>query len=112
MTKKEIDKIITEFMGEQIAGDQEECSKCGYESQPVILDKDGSVWNIQLYTDSVDALIPVVEKLNKDVWLQYYIKEKFWYGWFSDMGDESVQDKSPSMALATACAKVIQELNE
>jgi len=115
VTEEEIDEIIAEYMETEVWDD-------------VIIIRGGIVSvEHKLYTKSLDALIPVVEKLNKkeqvifaiecdydtlafpDIWHSEYWVEG--YGVTHDYrGNES--KKSPSLALATACAKVIKDLNE
>ena len=97
MTKEEINKTIAEYMGNK--GD----------------------YNIDLgwypYVDSLDALIPVVEKiLKKNDYQLELVNYGEWGAFFYDLSAgirrsvTNESDNSPSLALATACAKIIKEL--
>lgn len=124
LEKEEINKTIAEYMGltfkklghpfgREGQGEKmmniESCSGIGY-------------WKLN-YTDSLDACIPVVEKLYKEnsviddisLMLVRHAKGIIWdANAFVNYQDEEKHfdciDKSPSLALATALAKAILEL--
>ena len=60
-------------------------------------------------TKSLDSLIPVVEKLGSDIYLQYFIRVKKWSAWYVDTGRKEIEDKSPSRALSLAIFNVLGE---
>ena len=114
MDKVEINKTITEYMGVELTEYELACNTGEKETRVPFT-----------YTESLDALVSVVEKLNSAM--------SFYYNTYSDtskwvavidvsqpvscnscgrLGCEmaSENSKSPSFALATACAKVIKEL--
>ena len=106
LKKEDINKLIAEYMGFSSI----------YQSQGIIREevknKDGSYTykNHSLFTQSLDALIPVIEKLFSGADL-CYSESRGWsyqecetaiYGWY----------KSPSLSLATACYKAIKELEK
>ena len=114
MKEEEINKTIAKYMSglwcrschciwetTYFETGKDNCNNCLYGTQ-------------NLYTKSLDALIPVVEKLECREFGYSYSCETAWLicgnkelkSRFN--GQES--SKSPSLALATACVKVIQEL--
>lgn len=74
----------------------------------------------QPYTESLDALIPVIEKLGGgENGNTIYFELNGDGTWFVNIHafkgkkiDENVWDKSPSLALATACASIIKKLKD
>ena len=60
------------------------------------------------FTESLDALVPVVEKLGKPISLNYETSQCEWF--VSDLRIGYLSNKkSPAKALALACYKVIKE---
>lgn len=100
MTEEEINKIITEFMGLEY-----------YPEHDFIYSKSHAI--SAAYTQSLDALIPVVERL--DIYdLKFTALGKSWNDFECRVELDSAnyykdEGHTPSMALATACAKVIKE---
>jgi len=114
MTKEEINKTIAEFM----EWDFEDITQTN--TTWIIKDKYGDIAaSPYLFTQSLDKLVPVVKKLHmlrdhptweftleciRDQW-------EVFYNLTYDRGSpKCIQHESPSMALATACAKVIKQL--
>ena len=101
-SEEEINKVITEYMGHKAhMGNIHPWYHENYTERS--------------YTDSLDALIPVVEKLELNhltLMFSYCFMpaKSMWYCKRGDYGD-ATSDKSPSLALATACYKVIKELD-
>lgn len=62
MTVNDANRIIAEYMGEEIAGEKETCAICDYDYIPVRINN-GSIWNIQPYHESLDSLQLVWKKL-------------------------------------------------
>ena len=101
MSDEEINKIIAEYMGAEING-----------SHLVLLEEiEGSTekadaW-YDLYTESLDSLVPVVEKIDT------YISLSFSVGLWRAKGDgidEVYYDKSPARALALAVCEAIRSM--
>ena len=113
ITDEEINKTIAEFM--ELGNGIEFDPKFGY---LVRYNNDGSFTMIKrAYTVSLDALVPVVERLNKS----HTISISFLQGEhevFTDTLEINNQlvtakkyyDKSPSRALALACYHAIKEM--
>lgn len=108
MTEEEINKIIAEYMGWEYHQERWLLKKGDkfIECEPSILE----------YTKSLDLLIPVVEKLKTK---ENFIFRLCWVPGrdatiiFTPMvgqGCDKVENKHPSLALATACAEVIKDL--
>lgn len=95
MSEEEISKTIAKYMGWY---DEPVNPRIPYEE-------------ISFYTKSLDALVPVVEKLNMQT-----ILHKRGSGWHASIHDSNTShgysEKSPSKALAMACAEAIKELGE
>ena len=99
MKEHEVNKIIAEFMANKFP--------------------DSHLKGVVQYTRSLDALVPVVERLVKQTNMKFYPEisfdkcNGFWRWLVSEtvLWDNGIVDVSPSMALATACAKAINELN-
>ncbi len=101
MKPEEINKIIAEYMGDNR---EEFFNGCCYET-------------LKLYTDSVDACLPVVEKIMREenIYLKVFWEEMNFLAAFHDCDGDlvmSFEDKSPSLALSTALAEVINSLEE
>ena len=65
------------------------------------------------YTDSLDACIPIVEKLDQTLGFSFENAidgNKYWYAKFNLINEQS--DKSPSLALSTALYHAIKELKK
>lgn len=105
MNEQEINKVLSEFMGYEV-------KESGFFDGVLFADSKILGESPTNYTKSLDALIPVVQKLGKTLELNYQYAisgNMYWYSQFNMTGEES--SKSPSMALATALAKVIQKNN-
>lgn len=68
------------------------------------------------YTESLDALIPVIEKLEEDINIDYCFDNEEWTAGVMPMNESDLeylecvhQDKTPSQALARACYEIIKE---
>jgi len=115
VTKEEINKIIAEFMGWV----KPEGFYQHYEIPKDFILKDPieipSQFGRGTPTESLDSLIPVVEKLKIDMF-EFDFQNDEWWAWVEVIDGQKLDNfiagnhKSPSMALATACAKVIKEL--
>mgnify|MGYP003130711806 CR=1 FL=1 len=110
MEEQEINKTIAEFMGEKfIDFDPSHGMAIGFV---------GGGWEWEKpYTTSLDACIPVVEKLDRKNQLvmcrnKYGWEFGFLKGFDSDLEymEGCYNDKSPALALSTALAKVIKTL--
>ena len=115
MTEEEINKIIAEYMGwhrvesSMIDTYVSKCFNYSVKSEP---------------TESLDALVPVFEKIYKEDYCEpiyfrlstilngEYMVETIWAHHDGDIPHfKNMILKSPSLALATACAEVIKELH-
>jgi hypothetical protein len=108
MSEEEINKTIAEYMGWKFAD---------------IIDGHANLWKCgddifisRHFTQSLDALVPVIEKLDKEIWLQFKRHNVKNYHLIAVGTKENVHFetagnfKDASLALAIACAKVIKEL--
>lgn len=107
MTEEEINKTIAEFMGYTVEG--------GLISHGTMYDKEtdeNCLYGTALYTQSLDALVPVVEKLEAFILINYLIGDEAPSLWEVKIGKDSpfVYNELPAMALATACAQIIKEI--
>ncbi len=100
MTDDDIDKTIAKFMGWHeveglwYCGDSSNC----YTSHPI-------------FNQSLDALIPVVEKLKEMMNITYLPNIGTWISHNSgSLVNNDHEDKSPSRALAAACCEVIKSM--
>ena len=100
MSLEEADKIIAEFMGMYIVGEY-------------IHEKDdrGEYCHHVVYSKSLDALVPVWEKLEEIGELDFERDSKKWYfGIDLPIGYEYGEHKSLQQAAAIATAKAIRSL--
>jgi hypothetical protein len=110
MTDEEVNKIIAEYMGSNIIGEHE-CKDCGNILLSDLNYRDGSIWGMIRYTESLDALVPVWEKLRDsfDIYYEHRYRE-------FDLGlgrsTSSSIGNTIQQAAAHATAKAIQELND
>lgn len=100
MTEDEIDLIIGKYMGWEFHQD-----RWLLRSGSKFIEAEPSVPN---YCKSLDALIPVVEKLEMHLILDFEPNRVLVWG--VRIEDSASVKPSPNLAVATACAKVIQEL--
>jgi hypothetical protein len=95
MTKYEINKTIAEYMGHEY--NQLYCKLCGIHD------------DCPEYTESLDACVPVVKKLLRG--------KRDTYGWIRQLVSDPLTTafkfkESPSLALATALAECIKEIEK
>lgn len=106
MTEQEINKIIAEYMG--------------YDSIDRYCKMNGDYYDAKKYTESLDACVPVVEKFfndrmpMRDSWefrLTRWDKDLKWFLAYTNekCHMDQIESNLPSLALATALAKVIKE---
>lgn len=103
MNEQEINKCLAEFMGYEV-------KESGFFDGVFFADSKILGESPTNYTKSLDALIPVVEKLNYGGTLCYLSELEQWNCFVQDTSDVNLS-KSPSLSLATALAKVIQKNN-
>ena len=127
MTEEEINETIAKYMGiKELAiyypeddrwsgGNSVEYTyqKCeNYKKLGVNCEVKERVIVTEDYTKSLDVLVPVVEKLfYKDTLVGVEFDSGDWFCYHHEKG-HSEPFKSPSIALATACAKAIKELDD
>lgn len=106
MDEQEINKTIAEYMRLTIIDEYDEAfpNRLYYHAE------DNQVDWIDCYTKSLDALVPVIEKLEKFTF-EFDLDYNNDNPWQVIMGMERVESESPSLALATCCAKVINQIN-
>lgn len=111
MNEQEINKTIAEHMGLGTSGEFMPDS----DHIPVLRLRDGEPSYIKAYTASLDACVPVVEKLSRDIGRTLAIKINLnvFCTWFCMLDGDIGDDKTtPSLALATALAMKIKSLGE
>jgi len=104
MSEKEINTVIADFMGMKIGGlyiyREKLVNGAGEESY---LDY------TELYTESVDSLLPVIKKMNMALSIDYYSRSNDWDVNHSLLGSGAFE--SLSYGLAKSCADAILKIS-
>jgi len=103
MEEEEINRVIANYMGYTNIKQEEGLTFAGLTCGVIGV-------HVFDYSRSLDALIPVVEKLHSKDNMEYllWIEDSIWYAEYNASYKNFA--KTPALALATACAKVIKEL--